>query len=239
MEQRRLGRIARTTNLARRRVGDAGNPLGGAFKQARRMMALTRGAAAAEAKRTVRVELSKHSLASLAAAAAESHTAATLTKSRVSAFAMYTRFCLSTGETEAAVPITLSRAQAYCTWAVSREGQTLASHSLKQAVSNLRVALATWGSDWAGKCLILLMDSLPAFFNFNKARGTDGLRDDLVNIYELLERNDILAMALYVPREWNDLPDAASHATSAAGAVLAVATAAGARGARGGGHHLV
>jgi hypothetical protein len=65
------------------------------------------------------------------------------------------------------------------------------------------------------------------------------MRDDLVNIYELLERNDILAMALYVPREWNDLPDAASHATSAAGALLAVAAAAGARGARGGGHHLV
>ena len=213
MEQRRLGRIARTTNLARRRVGDAGNPLGGVFKQARRMMALTRGAAATEAKRTVRVELSKHSLASLAAAAAESHTAAALTKSRVSAFAMYTRFCLSTGETEAAVPITLSRAQAYCTWAVSREGQTLASHSLKQAVSNLRVAamamghwdltqaqgralgctagertqsstrrelnaaglaLATWGSDWAGKCLILLMDSLPAVSISTRQEGRMG-----------------------------------------------------------------
>jgi hypothetical protein len=54
----------------------------------------------------------------------------------------------------------------------------------------------------------------------------------------LVNINDILAIALHVPREWNDLPDAASHATSAAGAVLAVAAAAGARGAWGGGQHL-
>ena len=58
------------------------------------------------------------------------------------------------------------------------------------------------------------------------------------DIYELMERNDILAMALLVPRERNDLPDAASHATSAAEAVLAVAAAAGARGMRGGRQHL-
>lgn len=123
-------------------------------------------------------------------------------------------------------------------WRALTAGERTQS-STRRELNAAGLALATWGSDWAGKCLILLMDSLPAVFNFNKARGTDGLRDDLVNIYELLERNDILATALYVPREWNDLPDAASHATSAAGAVLAVATAAGARGARGGGHHLV
>ena len=148
--QRQLGQEARRANLAKQHVANLRNPLEGALGRARRMMAQTRGAAVSDAKRVVRVELSKLSLEALAAAAADSHTAATLTKSRVSAFAMYTRFCMDTGEAGAAVPITLDRARAYCTWAVAREGQALASRSLKQALSNLRVAataMGHWGLD--------------------------------------------------------------------------------------------
>ena len=109
-----------------------------------------------------------------------------------------------------------------------------AQSSTRREINAAGLAVATWGDDWAGKCLIILMDSLPAVFNFNKARGSDGLREDLVNLYDLVEHHDILATALYVPREWNDLPDAASHAESLTEAVLAVAAAAGARAARGG-----
>jgi hypothetical protein len=83
--------------------------------------------------------------------------------------------------------------------------------STRREVRAATLLLRERGAAMADGTLVLSMDSLPAVLAINKGRlkGKGGMRD-LRELYSLMETHRLHVVALWIPREFNQAPDAVS-----------------------------
>ena len=115
--------------------------------------------------------------------------------------------------------------------AVTEKGKRAAYRRLKRAelraklssarreLRSIALGLEVLGEEISGSSLAIMSDSVAGALAFNKGRlrGKGG-QADVQRIYELLEKHNIRAVAIYLPRELNRLADSLSKITSKRGA---------------------
>ena len=87
--------------------------------------------------------------------------------------------------------------------------------STRREMRAVEMTLRELGPSIRNSTLVLSTDSMPAALALNKGRlrGKGGM-GDLERVFELMERYNIHVVALWIPREFNQLPDAISKCAS-------------------------
>jgi hypothetical protein len=88
--------------------------------------------------------------------------------------------------------------------------------STRRELRAMIVAAELIGEQHPGSTLMLCSDSLPAVLSLNKGRARHKAVKDLRALHAVLERHACHAVALWLPREFNRVADAASKCTTQA-----------------------